>query len=138
MGMKMTYGDLISGDSFVRVVVRISHDPLLCRGTVLGTEIEVRRHALPGSSRCVIQREIIHKAASLTGTPPPNLIRRAGCPVFLFAIALPHSDGERILIVLAIVNVSKIQLDLAGKKKLCVGGRKASEPPLFSKIASRL
>ena len=92
--MEMADQHLESGHRLVHVVVRERHHRLLRGPAVFRTQVEIHRHALHGSRRRVVQREVVQLAARFPHPPRPDLVREPVRLVPDFAVRLPHADRE--------------------------------------------
>ena len=127
--VEMACGDFVSGKRLVEVVMRVGQD-LLQRGPgFIRAEVEVDGHSLLGSGGRVVEREIaLRKAAGLADARLPQLVRDAVGTKHFLAVAVAHTHGIGLFVVLAIPHVTQVRLDLAGPEEF-VRRRKHRDRP---------
>ena len=122
MEMEVAYQDLESGQSLIDVVVSVGENILLGGMAVLRAEVEINSHALKGSRRRVVEREVLQFAADSATRRFHTCVRDAEWLIAFFAIRLPNSDREGGVAVLAVIDVAEIGFHFAGEEEL-VGWR---------------
>ena len=76
--MEMAHQHFVAGHRLVDVVVRERHHRLLRGPAVVRAQVKVDRHALHGSRRRIVEREIVQVAARFADAPVPDRVAR--CP----------------------------------------------------------
>src|SRR5207248_1055079 len=74
--------------------------------------------------RRVVKRKVEAMTAGLAHAAIPNRVGETEGAVKLLALGLAGADAERLLVILAVVDISQVQLDLASEEELVRGREK--------------
>jgi hypothetical protein len=107
----MTHHDFEAGHGLVAVLVGESQHGLLGGVAIPGIQVIIDRHALPGSGRRIIEREIVNIVTRLTRAPLPLLVGYPKRLIRFFAVRLPDSHCESAVAGLAVVHESQVRFN---------------------------